>query len=296
MKDGNNENSDSFVWQSFDYPCDTLLPSMKFGRNLITGLDRFLSSWKNTDDASPGEFTLRLSFHGFPQVFVIKGHTVIYRLALWNGSGVVGIIPWALSIPAKGNEFVMIDNDVYCYFSKPNNGAFARIVLNPSGILQAYLWNDPFYWRIYITVPLDQCDSYNLCGAYAICNMKIAPTCTCLEGFIPKFPKNWNVLDWTEGCIRSIPLACNNSDGFRKYTGLKLPDTFSSWYNKTMSLEDCERLCLKNCSCVAYAISNSSGGGSGCLLWFGGLIDMRIIADSLYDVFIRAAASELGMY
>lgn len=191
MKDGNNENSDSFVWQSFDYPCDTLLPSMKFGRNLITGLDRFLSSWKNTDDASPGEFTLRLSFHGFPQVFVIKGHTVIYRLALWNGSGVVGIIPWALSIPAKGNEFVMIDNDVYCYFSKPNNGAFARIVLNPSGILQAYLWNDPFYWRIYITVPLDQCDSYNLCGAYAICNMKIAPTCTCLEGFIPKFPKNW---------------------------------------------------------------------------------------------------------
>lgn len=47
---------------------------------------------------------------------------------------------------------------------------------------------------------------------------------------------------------------------------------------------------------MAYAISNSSGGGSGCLLWFGGLIDMRIIADSLYDVFIRAAASELGMY
>ncbi|KAM3696580.1 hypothetical protein ACB098_06G050900 [Castanea mollissima] len=254
VKDGNNENSDSFVWQSFDYPCDTLLPGMKFGRNLITGLDRFLSSWKNTDDPSPGEFTLRLSFHGFPQAFVIKGHRVIYRLALWNGSGVVGIIPWALSIPDKGNEFVMNDND----------RAFARIVLNPSGILQAYPWNDPFDWRIYITVPVNQCDSYNLCGAYAICNMKIAPTCTCLEGFIPKFPKNWNVLDWTEGCIRSIPLACNNSDGFRKYTGLKLPDTFSS-----------------------------RGGGSGCLLWFGGLIDMRIIADSLHDAFIRAAASEL---
>ena len=249
VKDGNNENSDSFVWQSFDYPCDTLLPGMKFGRNLITGLDRFLSSWKNTDDPSPGQFTLRLSFHGFPQALVIKGQRVIYRLASWDGSGVVGIIPWALSISAKGNEFEMNGNDVYYYFSKPNSGAFARIVLNPSGILQAYLWNDPFDWRIYITVPVDQCDSCNLCGAYAICNMKIAPTCTCLEGFIPKFPKSWNVLDWTEGCIRSIPLACNNSDGFRKYTGLKLPDTFSCWYNNTMSLEDCEGLCLKNCSC-----------------------------------------------
>lgn len=83
----------------------------------------------------------------------------------------MGIIPWALSIPAKGNEFVMIDNDVYYYFSKPNSGAFARIVLNPSGILQAYLWNDPFDWQIYITVPVDQCDSYNLCGAYAIFNV-----------------------------------------------------------------------------------------------------------------------------
>lgn len=82
VKDGNNENSDSFVWQSFDYPCDTLLPGMKFGRNLITGLDRFLSSWQNTDDPSPGEFTLRLSFHGFPQAFVIKGHSDLQTSAM----------------------------------------------------------------------------------------------------------------------------------------------------------------------------------------------------------------------
>jgi hypothetical protein len=65
VKDGNNVNPVSFVWQSFDYPCDTLLPGMKIGRNLVTGLDWFLSSWKSTDDPAPGEFTLRFKHMDF---------------------------------------------------------------------------------------------------------------------------------------------------------------------------------------------------------------------------------------
>ncbi|XP_050247282.1 G-type lectin S-receptor-like serine/threonine-protein kinase At4g27290 isoform X4 [Quercus robur] len=292
VKDGNNENPDSFVWQSFDYPCDTFLPGMKFGRNLITGLDRFLSSWKSIYDPAPGEFTVRLDLHGFPQGFIIKGQTITNRIGPWDGAGFSGI-PSGRTNPAKGYEFVMNDNEVYYKFSNPYGSTFARAVLNPSGVMQAYLWNDPNGWQFYLTMPIDQCDSYNLCGAYASCNIKRTPTCECLEGFIPKSPNNWNKLDRIEGCIRRIPLAYNNTDGFRKYTGLNLPDTFSSWYNKTMSLEDCEELCLKNFSCVAYTNSNSSGGGSGCLLWFGSLIDMRIITDSLQDLYIRVAASEL---
>ncbi|KAM4113091.1 hypothetical protein ACJW30_05G192600 [Castanea mollissima] len=40
---GNNEK---VIWQSFDHPTDTLLPGMRLGLNQITGLDRFLTSWK----------------------------------------------------------------------------------------------------------------------------------------------------------------------------------------------------------------------------------------------------------
>ncbi|KAI8003158.1 G-type lectin S-receptor-like serine/threonine-protein kinase SD1-1 [Camellia lanceoleosa] len=42
-------------------------------------------------------------------------------------------------------------------------------------------------------------------------------------------------------------------------------------------LESCRRKleCLKNCSCTAYANSDVAGGGSGCLLWYGDLIDIR---------------------
>ena len=264
---------------------------MKVGRNLVTGLDWFLSPWKSTEDPAPGEFTLRLNLDGFPQGVVTKGQTVIYRGGSWDGVGLTRLP--AVSKPQVRPEFVMNDTEIYYRFWMERSSIFYRIVLNPSGQVQGPQWNShKIDWQIYFTFPTDRCDSYNFCGAYAICKHGV---CECLEGFIPKSPESWNQLDRTEGCIKTIPLACNNGDGFRKYTGLKLPDTSSSWYNKTMSLKDCEGLCLKNCSCVAYANSNISGEGSGCLLWFDTLIDMRIF-DNLQDVYVRAAASELGMF
>ena len=64
-----------------------------------------------------------------------------------------------------------------------------------------------------------------------------------------------------------------------------------------MSFNECEAECLKNCSCTAYANSDINNGGSGCLMWFGDLIDIREFIDEKgeQDVYIREPASELGM-
>jgi hypothetical protein len=56
VKDGHVDDPVNFLWQSFDYPCDTFLPEMKLGRNLVTGLERFVTSWKSADDPADGEF------------------------------------------------------------------------------------------------------------------------------------------------------------------------------------------------------------------------------------------------
>lgn len=42
------------IRQSFDYPGDTILPGMKIGKDLVTGRERYLTSWKSRDDPSKG--------------------------------------------------------------------------------------------------------------------------------------------------------------------------------------------------------------------------------------------------
>jgi hypothetical protein len=102
------------------------------------------------------------------------------------------------------------------------------------------------------------------------------------------------MMDWSSGCLRRTPLNCSG-DGFRQLSGVKLPETKTSWFNKSMNLEECRNTCLKNCSCTAFSNLDIRNGGSGCLLWFGDLIDIRIFVDNKPDIYVRMAASELGM-
>jgi hypothetical protein len=74
-----------------------------------------------------------------------------------------------------------------------------------------------------------------------------------------------------------------------------MPETRKSWFNRSMNLKECMNTCLKNCSCTAYTNLDIRDGGNGCLLWFNVLIDMRTFLQNEQDIFIRMAASEIGM-
>nr|GEX33430.1 G-type lectin S-receptor-like serine/threonine-protein kinase At4g27290 isoform X2 [Tanacetum cinerariifolium] len=60
-----------------------------------------------------------------------------------------------------------------------------------------------------------------------------------------------------------------------------------------MNLEECEKVCLRNCNCIAYANLGIRSGGSGCLIWLDDLIDMMTYAEDGEDINVRMAASEL---
>ncbi|XP_057451262.1 G-type lectin S-receptor-like serine/threonine-protein kinase At4g27290 isoform X3 [Lotus japonicus] len=291
-------DQEGYLWQSFDYPSDTLLPGMKLGRSFKLGHDWKLTSWKSSQDPSPGDVTWSLVLHNYPEYYMMKGTEKHYRLGPWNGQHISGI-PEQESNSFMNYDLVSDENEMFYSFSLKNKSVISIMLLNQSQTTVFHnVWNDENQnWRTYISLPKDYCDTYGLCGAYGNCMITRGQVCQCFKGFSPKSPQAWTTSDWNEGCVRDTPLSCNNGtvkDGFVKFEGLKVPDTTHTWLNRTMGLEKCREKCLNNCSCMAYANSNISGGGSGCVLWFGDLIDIRQFDNGGQDLYIRMSGSMLG--
>ncbi|KAI9177650.1 hypothetical protein LWI28_017762 [Acer negundo] len=282
----------SYLWQSFDYPCDTLLPKMKLGWDLKTGLERRLSSWKSPDDPSPGDFTWGVELQGNPEIVMWKGTNKFYRGGPWNG------IKFSGGLDLKHNSifeviFVNNEDELYYTFKMIDKSMFSIVVMNQTRNLRdRFIWSETTQdWNMYSYVPRDNCDNYGLCGAYGNCIITQSPNCQCLEGFKPK---STGYGDWSEGCVRNKALNYSKLDGFIRFNRMKLPDATNSWVNKSMNLEQCRVKCLENSSCMAYSNLDIRGRGNGCAIWFGNLIDIKQNSNSEQDLFIRMSASELG--
>lgn len=299
LRDEKDENPEAYLWQSFDYPSDTLLPDMKMGWDLRTGLKRGLSAWRSPDNPCPGNFTygIELGPHTYPEAYIRKDNEKYYRTGPWNGLRFSGS-PELKPNPLYSYRFVYNDDEVYYMYGLVNKSVISRIVLNQTAnVRERSTWMEAEQtWQPYSSVPRDYCDTYGLCGANGKCVIGQNPVCECLQGFKPKSQGNWNIMDWSRGCERSVPLSCQEklSDGFVKFDRLKVPDTTLSWVNKSMNLHDCRDKCLNNCSCMAFTNSDIRGEGSGCVHWFGGLVDMRGFPEGGQDLYVRMPASELG--
>ncbi|GLT37753.1 hypothetical protein SLA2020_120540 [Shorea laevis] len=287
------DGKDRILWQSFDYIEDTFLPGMKFGRNLVTGLDKYLTSSKSPDDPSPGEYTTRLDPGGYPQIFLRKGDVKQLRSGPWNGVRFSGMTNLKEN-PIYKFEFVYNEEEIVYMYQLIDSSDITRVTLNRDGVLQRWTWADRAQvWNLYLTAQMDNCDRYALCGAYGSCNINNSPPCGCLRGFMPKYKHDWETGDWTGGCVRKTKVECGKGEGFQRIRSIKVPDTSQSWFNRTMNLKECKRECLKNCNCTAYGNLDIRDGGSGCLLWFSELIDIREYAEDGQDIYIRLAASDL---
>ncbi|OMP04554.1 S-locus glycoprotein [Corchorus olitorius] len=294
VKDGNSEN---YLWQSFDYPTDTMLPGMKIGWDLRIGVSRRLAAWKNPDDPSPGDLTYGVELEGNPgnpELVIRKGSVKYVRSGLWNGEGFTGSqVP--RNNPVFTYDFVWNEEEVYYTFFLKHKAVMSRVFLNQTeGVMDRYTWNpETQTWNLFFTIPNDYCDrSYGLCGANADCDSSKFPVCQCLKAFKPKSPESWNSADWSQGCIHNKPLNCQSGDKFMRIKSVKTPDATHSWVNRSMDLEECRTRCLKNCSCMAYTGLSIIGRGSGCAMWFGDLMDIKQYESVGQDLYIRVSASE----
>ncbi|KAM3343171.1 G-type lectin S-receptor-like serine/threonine-protein kinase isoform X1 [Capsicum galapagoense] len=285
---------ENYLWQSFDYPSDTFLPGMKLGVDLNTGFRRFLMSWKSTNDPSKGEFSWVIDLHGFPQPFVMNGSIERYRSGPWNGRGFSNA-PSLLPSPGYNYTYVSDQEKISFMYQLTDSSIFARVAMQLNGVLQLSMWNNQTQnWDGFVSVPEDNCDIYGQCQSYGLCNSGNSPFCRCLDKFEPKDPTEWARGNWSKGCVRKTSLNCQKEVKFSKYLGIKLPDTRFSWYSRGVTLNACEELCLRNCSCMAYANPDVTGTNEGCLLWFSELMDIREFGGSGQDIYIKLDSSELG--
>ncbi|XP_060191620.1 receptor-like serine/threonine-protein kinase SD1-8 [Lycium barbarum] len=289
----NDETEQSYTWQSFDYPTDTLLPGMKLGWDSKTGLNRNITSWKTSIDPAPGDYTFKINTNGLPEAFLTDKQEIKYRSGAWNGLRFSGV-PEMKPIDIITFEFQFKSDEIYYMFELHNKTLYSRLLVNHSGFLERYTWIPTnSMWNRFWYAPKDQCDGFKVCGVSGICDTNNSPVCKCMVGYKPNKQVAWNLRDGSGGCVRFHKLDCETDD-FNELKNMKLPDTTSSFVDKNMNLYECEDMCRKNCSCMGYTNSNITGSGSGCVIWTTELVDMRqyAAAEGGQVLYVRVASSD----
>ncbi|KAG5047179.1 hypothetical protein JHK86_016585 [Glycine max] len=300
VRNEGDTDPEAYLWQSFDYPSDTLLPGMKLGWDLRTALEWKITAWKSPEDPSPGDFSFRLNLYNYPEFYLMKGRVKYHRLGPWNGlyfSGATNQNPnqlYEIKYVVKNDSmYVMNEVEKFCFLTVKNSSAAAivRVKITETS-LQIQVWEEERqYWSIYTTIPGDRCDEYAVCGAYGNCRISQSPVCQCLEGFTPRSQQEWSTMDWSQGCVVNKSSSCEG-DRFVKHPGLKVPETDHVDLYENIDLEECREKCLNNCYCVAYTNSDIRGGGKGCVHWYFELNDIRQFETGGQDLYIRMPALE----
>ncbi|KAK6934354.1 Serine-threonine/tyrosine-protein kinase, catalytic domain [Dillenia turbinata] len=291
----NSSNSQNYLWQSYDHIGNTFLAGMKQGINLKTGQQWYIQSWKSLNDPSPGDYTDKLENPEFPQLLIRKGDVKHYRVGPWNGVrfiyGGIPLTTGKIFSPTMYSD----ENEVYIVLKTSSQSIIARTFLNETGVLQDYYWNQQMgQWIDVLTMQQDVCKRYNQCGNNAVCDSTASTLCRCLKGFTPKVLQKWQLQDWSDGCVRQTVMNCEKEYEFLKLTNeVNLPDLLQYSVNSSMNLQECQAICLSNCSCSAFSNLQMIGEGSGCALWFGDLVDMRADTDDGVVLYLKLLPSEI---
>ncbi|KAF4363088.1 hypothetical protein F8388_013452 [Cannabis sativa] len=264
--------SGSVLWQSFHNLGDTFLPSSVLGFNLKTGENYKLISWKSETDPSPGNFSFGIAKKTPPEAVIWIGSEIYSRSGPWDKLKFTGVPEMGSSYKSPYNLVEDVEEGTtYLYFNNGYNDSVAsKVLLSPEGMV-IIMFKDRVggYWYASYQGQ-NNCDRYGICGPFGVCKITESPICKCLEGFKPKSMEEWSQGNWSGGCVRESELnLCHNNNGdqnddvFGVIGEVCVPDFYEYMENGGNSIDSCHKLCLNNCSCIAYSFIN----GIGCLVW-----------------------------
>ncbi|RWR86149.1 putative receptor protein kinase ZmPK1 [Cinnamomum micranthum f. kanehirae] len=237
--------SGRILWQSFDFPTDTLLPLQ-----LITKGKSLLSS-SGRGDSSSGFFVLhfdsdnvlRMMYDG-PEISSVYWPNPDFDLwgnlrTSFNSSRLAVLDETGLFSSSDKFNFTASDMGL---------GIIRRLTLDFDGNLRLYSLNESTgLWGISWAAFAQECNVHGICGRYGVCVYTPKPMCSCPPGYEVSDPADWN-----KGCKPKFKTSCDS----QQFRFVALPYTdyygFDLNYSTGISLEECRNICLKDCSCRAF--------------------------------------------
>ena len=293
-----NASVSDALWQSFDFPTDTWLPGGKIKLDHITKKPQYLTAWKNNEDPATGLFSLELDPNGTKSYFILWNKTQQYWTSgPWNGQ-IFSLVPEMRLNFAYNFSFVTNVNESYFTYSMYNKSTISRFMMDISGQIKQFTWlENTQQWNLFWAQPRGQCEVYAFCGAFGSCNQNSKPYCNCLYGYEPKSQSDWDLEDYSHGCVKTNKFQCevssnpstSDKDRFLTELNLALPEHAQPVVEAVVR-EECESKCLNNCSCTAYAYNRS-----GCFVWSGELLNLQQLSQddgNGQTLFLKLAASE----
>ncbi|KAL2454454.1 protein serine/threonine kinase [Abeliophyllum distichum] len=284
------------IWESFGHPTDAFMPKLKLNDNPRTGERVLLTSWRSPQDPDFGSFTAGLQALNIPQIFIWNGSRPHWRSGPWNGQSFTGVADMYAKY-LDGYSVTKQDDGTVSFMQDYYGKILMKIILKSNGSFVQTMWNvQRRVWDVTWIAPMDVCDVYEKCGPFGNCNLLNSPMCSCLKGYEPKNKEEWDKGNWSGGCVRKTLLQCdrnnnstdkNKADVFWKITNVKVPDFMD--VSTGIEAVECEGLCLRNCSCIAY----SHDHGIGCMFWNRSLIDVRQLPIGGLVLHVRVAYLEL---
>ncbi|XP_057971040.1 putative receptor protein kinase ZmPK1 [Malania oleifera] len=247
--------AEEVIWESFDYPTETLLPTQPFNKNTtlvsMRGKSTYLSGFFNFkfDDNN----VLNLIYDG-PLVSSVYWPNSAFTVF------VNGRTPYNSSRVATLNKQGRFSSSDNLRFDASNYGLGPkrRLTLDYDGILRLYSLDESTgLWEItWFPSGLDVCGVHGLCGAYGICSYNPLASCSCPYGFFRA-----DSSDWSKGCTPWFNQTCNQVD--LDFMELHYTDYFGydmETYGAGVTFEACRNACLSDCKCKGFGYTLNGQG------------------------------------